>query len=35
MEKSREVIEVLNDLVMINNDRIRWLPACYKRIKTG
>jgi uncharacterized protein (TIGR02284 family) len=35
MEKSREVIEVLNDLVMINNDRIAGYQRAIKDLKPG
>jgi uncharacterized protein (TIGR02284 family) len=34
MEKSREVIEVLNDLVMINNDRIAGYQHAIKELKS-
>ena len=33
MEKSQEVIEVLNDLVMINNDRINGYQRAIKELK--
>ena len=33
MEKSKEVIEVLNDLVMINNDRINEYERAIKELK--
>lgn len=33
MEKSREVIEVLNDLVMINNDRVSGYQRAIKELK--
>ena len=33
MEKSKEVIEVLNDLVMINNDRITGYQRAIKELK--
>jgi uncharacterized protein (TIGR02284 family) len=33
MEKSKEVIEVLNDLVMINNDRIAGYERAIKELK--
>jgi len=33
MEKSKEVIEVLNDLVMINNDRISGYQRAVKELK--
>src|SRR5450432_1485389 len=33
MEKSREVVEVLNDLVMINNDRITGYERAIKELK--
>ena len=33
MEKSKEVIEVLNDLVMINNDRINGYQRAIKELK--
>jgi uncharacterized protein (TIGR02284 family) len=33
MEKSQEVIEVLNDLVMINNDRITGYQRAIKELK--
>ena len=35
MEKSKEVIEVLNDLVMINNDRINGYQHAIKELKSG
>ena len=35
MEKSREVVEVLNDLVMINNDRINGYQRAIKELKSG
>ena len=35
MEKSREVIEVLNDLVMINSDRIAGYQRAIKELKPG
>ncbi len=35
MEKSKEVIEVLNDLVMINNDRINGYQRAIKELKQG
>jgi uncharacterized protein (TIGR02284 family) len=35
MEKSREVVEVLNDLVMINNDRINGYQHAIKELKSG
>ena len=35
MEKSKEVIEVLNDLVMINNDRIIGYQRAVKDLKEG
>jgi uncharacterized protein (TIGR02284 family) len=34
MEKSREVVEVLNDLVMINNDRIAGYERAIKELHT-
>ena len=34
MEKSKEVIEVLNDLVMINNDRIKGYQSAIKGLRT-
>jgi uncharacterized protein (TIGR02284 family) len=34
MEKSQEVVEVLNDLVMINNDRITGYQRAIKELKT-
>ena len=34
MEKSKEVIEVLNDLVMINNDRITGYQRAVKELKS-
>jgi uncharacterized protein (TIGR02284 family) len=33
MEKAKEIIEVLNDLVMINNDRIRGYEEAVKELK--
>ena len=33
MEKSKEVVEVLNDLVMINNDRIAGYERAIKELK--
>ena len=33
MEKSKEVVEVLNDLVMINNDRITGYQRAIKELK--
>src|ERR1700712_1119540 len=33
MEKSKEVVEVLNDLVMINNDRITGYERAIKELK--
>ena len=33
MEKSQEITEVLNDLVMINNDRIRGYQLAIKELK--
>ena len=33
MEKSKEVVEVLNDLVMINNDRITGYERAVKELK--
>ncbi len=33
MEKSKEIIEVLNDLVMINNDRIEGYEKAVKELK--
>ncbi len=33
MEKSKEIIEVLNDLVMINNDRIEGYERAVKELK--
>ncbi len=33
MEKSKEIIEVLNDLVMINNDRIAGYEKAVKELK--
>ena len=33
MEKAKEIIEVLNDLVMINNDRITGYEAAVKELK--
>ena len=33
MEKSKEVVEVLNDLVMINNDRISGYERAIKELK--
>ena len=33
MEKSKEVIEVLNDLVMVNNDRISGYQRAIKELK--
>jgi uncharacterized protein (TIGR02284 family) len=33
MEKSKEVVEVLNDLVMINNDRINGYQHAIKELK--
>ena len=33
MEKSKEVVEVLNDLVMINNDRIAGYERAVKELK--
>ena len=33
MEKAKEIIEVLNDLVMINNDRIRGYEEAAKELK--
>jgi uncharacterized protein (TIGR02284 family) len=35
MEKSREVTEVLNDLIMINNDRIAGYNRAIKELKSG
>ncbi len=35
MEKSREVTEVLNDLVMINNDRIAGYNRAIRELKPG
>ncbi len=35
MEKSKEVIEVLNDLVMINSDRIAGYQRAIKELKPG
>lgn len=35
MEKSREVTEVLNDLVMINNDRIAGYNHAIRELKPG
>ena len=35
MEKSREIVEVLNDLVMINNDRINGYQRAIKELKSG
>ncbi len=35
MEKSKEVIEVLNDLVMINSDRIAGYQRAVKELKPG
>ena len=35
MEKSKEVVEVLNDLVMINNDRISGYQRAIKELKSG
>jgi uncharacterized protein (TIGR02284 family) len=35
MEKSREVTEVLNDLIMINNDRIAGYNRAIKELKQG
>jgi uncharacterized protein (TIGR02284 family) len=35
MEKSKEVVEVLNDLVMINNDRINGYQHAVKELKSG
>jgi uncharacterized protein (TIGR02284 family) len=35
MEKSREVTEVLNDLVMINNDRIAGYTRAIRELKPG
>jgi uncharacterized protein (TIGR02284 family) len=35
MEKSKEVVEVLNDLVMINNDRINGYQRAIKELKSG
>ena len=35
MEKSKEVVEVLNDLVMINNDRITGYQRAIKELKSG
>ncbi len=35
MEKSREVTEVLNDLVMINNDRIAGYNRAIRELKQG
>ena len=35
MEKSREIVEVLNDLVMINNDRINGYQRAVKELKSG
>ena len=35
MEKSKEVIEVLNDLVMVNNDRISGYQHAIKELKQG
>lgn len=34
MEKSKEIIEVLNDLIMINNDRINGYQRAIKELKT-
>ena len=34
MEKSKEIVEVLNDLVMINNDRITGYQRAIKDLKT-
>ncbi len=34
MEKSKEVVEVLNDLVMINNDRIAGYQRAIKELKS-
>jgi uncharacterized protein (TIGR02284 family) len=34
MEKSEEIIEVLNDLIMINNDRISGYEHAIKELKT-
>ena len=34
MEKSQEVVEVLNDLVMINNDRITGYQRAIKELKS-
>jgi uncharacterized protein (TIGR02284 family) len=34
MEKSKEIIEVLNDLIMINNDRINGYERAIKELKT-
>jgi uncharacterized protein (TIGR02284 family) len=33
MEKSKEIIEVLNDLVMINNDRVEGYEKAVKELK--
>ena len=33
MEKAKEIIEVLNDLVMINNDRIIGYERAIKELK--
>ena len=33
MEKSKEIVEVLNDLVLINNDRIEGYERAVKELK--
>ena len=35
MEKSKEIVEVLNDLVMINNDRINGYQQSVKELHSG
>ena len=34
MEKSKEIVDVLNDLVMINNDRVTGYQRAIKELKT-
>ena len=35
MEKAKEIVDVLNDLVMINNDRITGYQRAVKELKPG